>query len=246
MSRSITMLFAIICYSIFFATFLYLIVFVGDFSLGVRTVDVGPEAPPMAAAVIDIGLIALFGLQHSIMARPAFKARWTLVVPRSAERSVYVLAASIALMILFVGWHPITQIVWNVANPAAKALIWAIFWIGWATVLVSTFLINHFELFGLQQAWFNMQGREADKPELRQPMLYRWVAHPLYAGFFLAFWAAPEMTLGHLLLAVGMSTYMLIAIRYEERDLTNQFGEDYRRYRAGVGGLVPRFGRRSG
>jgi protein-S-isoprenylcysteine O-methyltransferase Ste14 len=239
------MLFAIGCYAIFFATFLYLIVFVGDLALGVRTVDVGPEAPPMAAAVIDIALITLFGLQHSVMARPAFKARWTRIVPPPAERSVYVLAASIAQMILFIGWHPIPQIVWNVSNSAVKAIIWAIFWIGWATVLISTFLINHFELFGLQQAWFNMRGREAEKPELRQPMFYRWIAHPLYAGFFLAFWAAPEMTLGHLLLALGVSIYMLIAIRYEERDLTDLFGEDYRRYRAGVGGLVPRFGRRS-
>ena len=245
MSRSLTMLFAIVCYAIFFATFLYLIVFVGDLALGVRTVDVGPEASPMAAGVIDIALITLFGLQHSVLARPSFKPRWTRIVPPPAERSVYVLAASIALMILFIGWHPIPQIVWNVSNSALKAIIWVIFWIGWATVLISTFLINHFELFGLQQAWFNMRGREAEKPELRQPMFYRWIAHPLYAGFFLAFWAAPEMTLGHLLLALGVSIYMLIAIRYEERDLTDLFGEDYRRYRAGVGGLVPRFRRRS-
>ena len=244
MSRSLTMLFAIACYAIFFATFLYLIVFVGDLLPGVRTVDAGPEAPPMAAAVINIALIALFGLQHSVMARPAFKSRWTRIVPPPAERSVYVLAASIALMVLFIGWQPIPQTLWNVASPVARSLIWAVFWIGWATVLVSTFLINHFELFGLQQAWFNMRGREAEKPELRQPMFYRWIAHPLYAGFFLAFWAAPQMTLGHLLLAVGVSVYMLIAIRFEEHDLTDLFGDDYRRYRAGVGGLIPRFGRR--
>ena len=243
MSRSLTMLFAIACYAIFFATFLYLIVFVGDLALGVRTVDVGPQAPPMAAAVINIALIALFGLQHSVMARPAFKARWTRIVPPAAERSVYVLAASVALMILFIGWHPIPQIVWNVTNHTAQAIIWTIFWIGWATILITTFLINHFELFGLQQAWFQMSGREAEKPELGEPMFYRWIAHPLYTGFFLAIWAAPEMTLGHLLLAVGLSVYMLIAIRYEERDLTDLFGDDYRRYRAGVGGLVPRFRR---
>ena len=245
MSRSIMRLFAIICYAIFFATFLYLIVFVGDFPLDVRTVDVGPEAPPMAAAVVDLALIALFGLQHSIMARPAFKARWTRIVPPAAERSVYVLAASFVLMILFVGWRPIDQIVWNVRSPLLKDLAWLVFWLGWATALISTFLINHFELFGLQQAWFNMRGLEAEQPELRQPMFYRWVAHPLYAGFFLAFWSAPEMTVGHLLLAAGVSVYMVIAIRYEERDLTEVFGEDYSRYRAGVGGLVPRFGRRS-
>jgi len=244
MSRALTMLFAIVCYAIFFATFLYLIVFVGDLAFSGRTVDIGPAAAPLTAAIIDVSLIALFGLQHSVMARPAFKARWTKIVPPSAERSVYVLAASIALMILFLGWRPIGIIVWNVTNPLLASLLWMLFWAGWATVLVSTFLINHFELFGLQQAWFNMSNRKAAAPELRQPFFYRWVAHPLYAGFFLAFWAAPEMTAGHLLLAVGVSVYMLIAIRYEERDLTDLFGEDYRRYRAGVGGLIPRFGGR--
>jgi len=243
MSRSITMLFAIICYAIFFATFLYLIVFVGDLRFATLTVDVGPESPPLTAAIIDVALIALFGLQHSVMARPAFKAKWTKIIPPPAERSFYVLAASIALIILFLAWRPIDTIVWNVRNPALQMLIWAVFWIGWATVLVSTFLINHFELFGLQQAWLHVRGREADKPELRQPFFYKWVAHPLYAGFLLAFWAAPEMTAGHLLLAAGVSVYMLIAIRYEERDLTNYFGEDYSRYRASVGGLIPRFRR---
>ncbi|MBW0007758.1 MAG: isoprenylcysteine carboxylmethyltransferase family protein [Sphingomonas sp.] len=243
MSRSLTMLFAIICYAIFFATFLYLIVFVGDLSFAGRTVDVGPEAPPMTAAIIDVALIALFGVQHSVMARPGFKAKWTQIVPPPAERSVYVLAASVALMILFYGWRPIDTIIWNVRNPVLSGALWVVFWIGWATVLVSTFLINHFELFGLQQAWFNMRGREAERPELRQPFFYRWVAHPLYAGFFMAFWGAPEMTAGHLLLAAGVSVYMLIAIRYEERDLTTLFGDDYRRYRASVGGLIPRIRR---
>jgi protein-S-isoprenylcysteine O-methyltransferase Ste14 len=239
------MLFAIICYAIFFATFLYLIAFVGDLSLAPRTVDVGPETTPLTAAIIDIGLIALFGLQHSVMARQGFKRWWTRFIPWPAERSMFVLAASVALMILFYGWRPIGAIVWNVTNPLLADALWVLFWLGWATVLVSTFLINHFELFGLQQGWLNMRGRKAAPPELRQPLFYRWVAHPLYAGFFLAFWSAPEMTAGHLLLAAGVSAYMLIAIRYEERDLTALFGDDYRRYRAGVGGLVPRFRRRS-
>lgn len=251
MSRVLTLIFAIIAYAIFFATFLYLIVFVGDLNLDPLkpvTVDNGPTTAPLIAAVIDVGLIALFGLQHSLMARPSFKAKWTRIVPPSAERSVYVLAASVALIILFVAWRPIPNVVWSVnpiTHPILNDLIWLVFWLGWATVLVSTFLINHFELFGLQQAWLNMRGREAAKPELRQPLFYKWVAHPLYAGFFMAFWAAPEMTAGHLLLAAGMSAFMLIAIRYEERDLTDFFGDDYRRYRAGVGGLVPRFRRRS-
>jgi len=247
MSRALTMVFAIVCYAIFFATFLYLIVFVGDFALGVRTVDVGPQAPPLIAALIDIGLIALFGLQHSIMARPAFKRAWTRVVPASVERSVYVLFASIALIILFSFWQPLGRTIWLVSPDMRwlSMILWAMFWGGFGIVLITTFLINHFELFGLQQAWLNLRGQEAAKPELRQPLFYRYVAHPLYAGFFLAFWATPHMTLGHLLLAVGLSAYMLLAIRYEEHDLTGVFGEDYRRYRSSVGMLVPRFRRRS-
>jgi protein-S-isoprenylcysteine O-methyltransferase Ste14 len=244
MSRAATLLFAIISYAIFFATFLYLIIFVGDFSFSGRTVDVGPESPVAVAVVIDLALIALFGLQHSVMARQGFKRWWTKLIPWAAERSMYVLAASVALMILFLGWRPIPQVVWSVTNPLPADLIWLAFWAGWGIVLLSTFLINHFELFGLQQAWLNMRGRQAAHPELRQPFFYRWVAHPLYAGFFLAFWAVPEMTVGHLLLAVGMSSFMLIAIRYEERDLTTLFGDDYRRYRSGVGMLIPRFRQR--
>jgi protein-S-isoprenylcysteine O-methyltransferase Ste14 len=236
--------FAIIAYAIFFATFLYLICFVGDLAFAAKTVDFGPPTPVGIALVIDVLLIALFGLQHSVMARPAFKARWTRIVPRPAERSVYVLAASSALIILFLGWRPIDAIVWNVTSPLLSSLIWVLFWLGWTTVLVSTFLINHFELFGLQQAWLHFRGREAAPPELRAPFFYRWIAHPLYSGFFLAFWATPQMTAGHLLLAAGVSIYMLIAIRYEERDLTDLFGDDYRKYRAGVGMLTPRFRRR--
>jgi len=245
MSRTLTILFAIICYAIFFATFLYLIVFVGDLSFASRTVDEGPLSPPAVAAIIDVALIALFGLQHSVMARPGFKAKWTKIVPPPIERSVYVLAASVALMILFLGWRPIDAIVWNVTSPLLFDLIWVAFWLGWALVLVSTFLINHFELFGLQQAWFNARGREARPPRMREPFLYRFVRHPLYVGFFLAFWAAPTMTAGHLLLAVGMSIYMLIAIRHEERDLVDLFGEDYEEYQDRVGMLTPRIRRRS-
>ena len=246
MSRAAALLFAIICYAIFFATFLYLIVFVGDFAFAKITVNSGPQASAGFAAIVDIFLIALFGLQHSIMARPAFKRRWTRIVLPPIERSVYVLSASIVLMILFLGWRPIDAIVWNVTNPILKDILWILFWAGWGMVLVSTFLINHFELFGLQQAWFHVRGQQAAKPELRHPFFYRWIAHPLYAGFFLAFWAAPQMTVGHLLLAAGVSIYMLIAIPYEERDLTDVFGEEYRRYRSGVGMLVPRFGRGRG
>jgi len=247
MSRTIALLFSIVCYAIFFATFLYLIAFVGNLPVP-KTVDAPPSLLPRGAKiVIDVAVIALFGLQHSVMARPRFKAAWTRVVPPVVERSVYVLFASIALIILFTFWQPLTRTIWQVSPDMGwlSAILTAMFFAGFGIVLISTFLINHFELFGLQQAWFNVRGRQAAAPELRQPLFYRWVAHPLYAGFFLAFWATPHMTAGHLLLAGGLSVYMLIAIRYEERDLTGLFGDDYRRYRSSVGGLVPRFRRRS-
>jgi methanethiol S-methyltransferase len=246
MSRTLSLIFAILCYAVFFATFLYLIAFVGDLPVP-KTVDSpGSSLAPAAAAVVDVALIALFGLQHSIMARPAFKRAWTRMISPAIERSVYVLAASVALLVMFWFWQPIDKTVWLVsANSWGSTILWVIFWAGFAIVLVSTFLINHFELFGLQQAWLNMSGREAEAPELRQPFFYRWIAHPLYAGFFLAFWATRHMTVGHLLLAAALSIYMLIAIRYEEHDLTELFGEDYRRYRSSVGMLVPRFRRRS-
>jgi protein-S-isoprenylcysteine O-methyltransferase Ste14 len=243
MSRAATLVFAIACYAIFFATFLYLIVFVGDFAVAAKTVDVGPQSAPAVAVIVDVILISLFGLQHSAMARPAFKRWWTRIVPPQMERSVYVLSASIMLMILYLGWRPIDTIVWNVTNPIFRDVLWLLFWAGWLTVLISTFLINHFELFGLQQAWFHMRGRQGQPPEMREPLLYRFVRHPMMLGFFFAFWAAPEMTAGHLLLAAGLSVYILIALRYEERDLVGVFGPDYENYRGRVGMLLPRFGR---
>ena len=243
MSRAAALVFAIACYAIFFATFLYLIVFVGDFTFAAKTVDAGPHAPTVVAAIVDLILISLFGLQHSAMARPAFKRWWTRIVPPQMERSVYVLSASIMLIILFVGWRPIDAIVWNVTNPAFSSILWLLFWAGWLTVLISTFLINHFELFGLQQAWVHVRGRQEQAPQMREPSLYRFVRHPMMLGFFFAFWAAPEMTAGHLLLALGMSAYILVALRYEERDLVGLFGDDYENYRGRVGMLVPKFGR---
>jgi protein-S-isoprenylcysteine O-methyltransferase Ste14 len=246
MSRVLTLIFAILAYAIFFATFLYLIVFVGDLSFAQLTVDRGgPEATPMTAALIDIVLIAIFGLQHSVMARQGFKRWWTRIVPPPAERSVYVLAASAALILLFLLWRPIDKVVWNVTSPILADVIWVAFWGGWLTVLLSTFLINHFELFGLQQAWLHVRGRAPAPPQFRTPLFYRWVRHPLYLGFFLAFWAAPEMTVGHLVLAAGVSVFMLIAIQYEERDLVDLFGKDYEDYRHQAGMLTPRFRRRT-
>jgi protein-S-isoprenylcysteine O-methyltransferase Ste14 len=242
----LSLLFALICYAIFFATFLYLIAFVGGLPVP-KTVDAPPSSlPAVAAAVVDVVLIALFGLQHSIMARPGFKRSWTRIVPPAVERSVYVLFASIALLILFWFWQPVGATVWQV-TPTMRWLtyiLWAMFWGGFGIVLISTFLINHFELFGLQQAWFNAS-RDAPAPELREPSLYRLVRHPMMAGFFLAFWGTPHMTLGHFLLAAGMSVYILIALHYEERDLVSLFGAGYEDYRRRVGMLLPRFRRRS-
>ncbi len=246
MARSFYMGFALVAYAIFLATFLYLIAFVGNLPWVPLTVDRSPAAASIGAAlIINLALIALFGLQHSVMARQGFKRVWTNYVPKVAERSVYVLAASLTLILLFLAWRPIEGIVWQVTNPLLAGVIWGLFATGWLIVLTSTFLINHFELFGLQQAWFNLRDRAAAAPILRQPFFYRFVRHPLYSGFFIAFWATPTMTLGHLLLAAGMSVYMLIAIRYEERDLVDQFSKDYEQYRASVGMLAPRFRRRS-
>ena len=242
--RALFMGFSLIAYAIFLATFLYLIGFVGDLTILPTTVDKGPQSAVAAALITDVALIALFGVQHSVMARQGFKQAWTRTVPRPIERSVYVLLASAVLIILFSFWRPIAGTVWSVTNPLAEAILWALFATGWGIVLLSTFLINHFELFGLQQAWLHMQQREAAPAEFRQPFFYKWVRHPLYAGFFLAFWATPQMSYGHLLLAAGMSVYMLIAIRYEERDLVGYFGENYERYRLDVGMLIPGIGRK--
>jgi protein-S-isoprenylcysteine O-methyltransferase Ste14 len=243
--RSLFLGFALVAYAIFFATFLYLIGFVGDLAGLPMTVDRGPAAPLASALIINLALIALFGVQHSVMARQGFKQAWTRTVPKPVERSVYVLFASAALIILFSLWRPIEGVVWDVTNPLAQTILWVLFAAGWGIVLLSTFLINHFELFGLQQAWLHLRGREAAPHMFRQPLFYKWVRHPLYAGFFLAFWSTPHMSYGHLLLAAGMSIYMLIAISYEEKDLISYFGRDYEQYRSKVGMLIPGIGRRA-
>lgn len=244
MGRSVILFCAIVAYVVFFATFLYLIAFVGDLPWVPLTIDRGPESPTLMAAVIDIGLIALFGVQHSVMARPGFKRAWTKVVPPPAERSAYVVAASLALIVLMLFWQPIPRTIWHLDGIAAGAM-WAAFAIGWGVVLLTTFLLNHFELFGLQQAWFHLRGRTAAEPKLRRPLFYRHVRHPLYSGFLLAFWAIPTMSAGHLLFAAAMAAYVLIAIVHEERDLVGHFGEGYRQYQREVGKLLPRFGSRA-
>jgi protein-S-isoprenylcysteine O-methyltransferase Ste14 len=243
MARASYLVFGTLSYFIFFATFLYLVAFVGDLAPAPLTVDRGgPATAVWQAAAIDLCLIALFGVQHSVMARPAFKRRWTRIVPEPIERSVYVLLASIVLMILFFFWRPIPETIWQ-ADGALAALLLLIFALGWLIVLLSTFLISHFELFGLKQVWGHMRGHAAVAPIFRTPFFYRLVRHPLYSGFILAFWSTPHMTVGHLLLAAGMTVYILIAIRHEERDLVGLFGDHYRDYRLRVGMLTPRLRR---
>jgi protein-S-isoprenylcysteine O-methyltransferase Ste14 len=244
MARLMYLLFGLVAYIVFFATFLYLIAFVANLPQAPLTVDRGGVLGGAALAIlVDLALVALFGLQHSVMARPAFKARWTKIVPVQIERSVYVLLASLMLILLFMFWRPIPRIVWSVEAPAAVILLYGLFAAGWAIVLLSTFMISHFELFGLKQVWGHARNEGAARPVFRTPLFYRLVRHPLYSGFILAFWAIPVMTVGHLLLAASMLVYILIAIGHEERDLINLFGERYVEYRGRVGMLTPRLRR---
>ena len=246
MARAFYLLFGVLAYAVFFATFLYLIAFVANCPAIPYAVDRGPEAALAVAIAIDVALIALFGVQHSVMARSPFKAAWTRIVPAPVERSMYVLLASLCLIALFVFWRPIPGIVWSVQNQILAYVLWALFGLGWLIVLISTFLINHFELFGLRQVWSHAGGHEIPAPKFRTPFFYRFVRHPIYSGFVLAFWATPVMTWGHFLLAAGMTVYILIAIGHEERDLVGMFGKDYEDYRSRAGKLVPRFRGRPG
>lgn len=243
MGRSLTLLASVACYLAFFVAFVYLIGFVAGFAPLPTTVDKGLAAPAGVAALIDVALIALFGVQHSVMARPGFKAGWTKVVPAPLERSVYCLASALALIVLFAFWHPIAGSLWSVESPGWRIVLWVLFFIGWGVLFVTTHLINHWELFGLSQAWHHFRGSTAPPPQFRTPLFYRWVRHPLYSGFLLALWATPDMTYGHALLAFGLSVYIFVGIAYEERDLIGHFGETYVEYRRRVGMVVPWIGR---
>jgi protein-S-isoprenylcysteine O-methyltransferase Ste14 len=240
--KSVAVLYGVVVYAIFFVTFLYAVGFVAGVALP-KGIDSGTPAGLGETLVVDLLLLGLFAVQHSLMARPFFKAWWTKFVPKPVERSTYVLFASLCLILLFWQWRPLPQVVWNVTSAPAAAVLWAISALGWATVLLSTFLINHFDLFGLRQVWAYRLGRETPPPEFKAPLLYKVVRHPIYLGFILAFWATPTMTQGHLLFAAATTAYILIGIQLEERDLLKVFGARYEAYRGQAGMLYPKLRR---
>jgi len=236
--------YGVLCYLIFFGTFLYAVGFVGNLKVP-KAIDSGPSGPLGRALLINAGLLGLFAIQHSIMAREWFKRAWTRVIPPQVERSTYVLLASVCLLLLFWQWQPIGGVIWSVENPAARVAISLVSAAGWLTVLAATFWINHFDLFGLRQVYFLLRGRQYEPIKFRTPGPYRLVRHPLYLGFLIAFWSAPTMTVAHLVFAVATTCYILLAIQFEERDLIRSHGKTYRNYRDQTSMIIPMPARRA-
>jgi protein-S-isoprenylcysteine O-methyltransferase Ste14 len=239
MTRAWFLFYGIIAYLLFFAAILYGIGFVGDMTFVPKGINDGLSTPLITALAINTVLLLLFAVQHNVMARPWFKDWWMRFVPRPIERSTYVAVASLILLFLYWQWRPIPDIVWHVENATGRGALWALYFFGWALVFYSSFVIDHFELFGLKQVWRDYQGEELATAPFSERSLYRWVRHPLMLGFIIAFWSAPTMTLGRLFFAAVTTLWILIAIQIEERDLAHFLGEPYREYRARTPMLVP-------
>jgi len=238
MGRTLALLYGAVCYLIFFGTFLYAIGFVGNLVVP-KSIDSGTAGSFGHALLVDVLLLGIFAVQHSVMARPAFKRWWAQFVPQAVERSTYVLLANLALILLYWQWQPMNGVVWHVENIAGRNVLWALFGIGWVMVLISTFLINHFDLFGLRQVYLYMKGQEYTNISFRTPFLYKLVRHPIMLGFIVAFWATPHMSAAHLLFSVATTAYILIALRLEERDLVNNYGAAYQGYQRQVSMILP-------
>jgi protein-S-isoprenylcysteine O-methyltransferase Ste14 len=242
-ARLLILFYAIVSYAVFLVSFLYAVGFVGNY-LVPKSIDVGGPTNLSEAIVVDLLLLGIFAIQHSIMARPAFKQRWAKIFPVACQSSTYVLLSSLILLLLFWQWRTIPISIWQIGGIAAWSLI-GVYWLGWLIVLASTFMLDHFDLFGLRQAFFALRGAEVPDQSFKTPLLYKIVRHPIMLGFLLAFWATPEMTAGHLLFAIMTTAYILVGLQFEERDLIAEFGTAYPQYRRRVPMLLPRiFGRR--